>query len=255
VAGHTYGAAGLDNDGLHPPFVQQWDFLNTNLNLDFGVLTGDIVSANPTFEDWNEVDRDLAELDVRTFFAAGNHDMEDRELFEQRYGSTYYSFKRHGDLFIVLDPNLDGWNISGDQLTFLNETLINDANKVNNIFVFFHQMLWWESGTIFSQIAMNSSVGRDDEINFWNEIYPKFDLLTNEVHMFCGDLGAANWASDVMRWNEGNTTLIGSGMGEGPGDNYLLVDIDSNGEIKVNLIALGDDPEAMGEIEDWTLNE
>jgi len=253
VAGHTYGAAGIDNEGLHPPFVEQWDYLNTYDQLDLGFLTGDIVSPNPTVQDWIEVDRDLADLDVRTFFAVGNHDMENRPLFEERYGSTYYSFTRHGDLFIVLDPNIDAWSISGDQLTFLQETLTIEAENSQNIFVFFHQMIWWESDTIFSQVAMNSSAGRGDDVNFWNVVYPKFDILENEVYMFCGDLGAGSWSTDVMYWSEGNTTFIGSGMGDGPGDNYIIVDVDSDGVVNLKLIALGDDPGAMGELEDWTL--
>ena len=56
-----------------------------------------------------------------------------------------------------------------------------------------------------------------------------------------------------MYWREGNTTFIGSGMGEGPGDNYIIVDVNSNGIVNLELIALGEDPDAMGELEDWTL--
>jgi hypothetical protein len=114
-------------------------------------------------------------------------------------------------------------------------------------------MIWWESGTIFSQVAMNSNAGRGDDVNFWNVVYPKFDIVENEVYMFCGDLGAGWWSTDVMYWREGNTTFIGSGMGEGPGDNYIIVDVDSNGIVNLELIALGEDPDAMGELEDWTL--
>ena len=42
VAGHASGAAGINNEGLHPPFLEQWDYLNTYNQLDLGFLTGDI---------------------------------------------------------------------------------------------------------------------------------------------------------------------------------------------------------------------
>lgn len=253
VAGHTYGAAGVDNEGLHPPFVEQWDYLNAYQHLELGVLTGDIVSAQPTIEDWEEVDEDLALLDVPTYFAVGNHDMENRPVFEERYGDTYYSFLKRGDLFIILDPNIDGWSITGDQMLFLQETLEDSAPAAKNVFVFFHQMLWWQDDNIFSQVALNSSAGMGSDVNFWSHVHPLFDALSQDVYMFSGDLGAGSWASDVMYHNDGNITLIGSGMGHGPGDNYIIVDVDETGTVKLNLVALGDDPDAMGDLEDWVI--
>lgn len=119
VAGHTYGQPGINNEGFHPPFKEKFEYIQSRGEIVFGVLTGDIVKPNPTEQDWDEIDADIIELGLPVYFAVGNHDMENRPLFESRYGITYYHFIYNSDLFIVLDPNIDGWNISGEQLVFL----------------------------------------------------------------------------------------------------------------------------------------
>jgi len=57
----------------------------------FGVLTGDVV-PHPTPLDWDGIDNDIKLIGKTVYIAAGNHDLEDRLLFENRYGSTYYNF-------------------------------------------------------------------------------------------------------------------------------------------------------------------
>ena len=127
IAGHTYGTPGVDNDGLHPAFKNKFDLIQSDGHIDFGVLTGDIVITG-TEQNWNEVDNDIIDLGLPVYFAAGNHDVTDRTLFESRYGQTYYSFVHQSDLFIVLDPNLDEWNIS----SVTDMAFMFDSNSVFN---------------------------------------------------------------------------------------------------------------------------
>jgi hypothetical protein len=159
IAGHVYGKAGVNNIGVHPLFKAQFDSIKKQKNIELGVLTGDIVSPNPKVQDWVEVDADLADLGIPVYFAVGNHDMENRPVYEARYGKTYYSFVHQTDLFIVLDPNLDEWNITGDQLDFLKRALKENEKKVHNIYVFFHQVLWIKKGTKYQDIKPNSLAG------------------------------------------------------------------------------------------------
>lgn len=239
VAGHTYGQPGMEN-GLHPPFKGKFIYLRSRSEIKFGVFTGDIVASNPTADDWDKVDADVDTLGLPVYFAVGNHDMEDRELFESRYGETYYSFKYENDLFIVLDPNLDGWNISGEQLVFLKNTLKENTADNNNIFVFFHQLLWWKNNSIYTSYRPNSFEGKADSINFWTEIEPLFAGLPNEVFMFAGDVGAGSWAADFMYDEYENISFIASGMGEGPGDNFIVTNVYEDGSVGYDLICLND---------------
>ena len=253
IAGHTYGSPGVDNDGLHPAFKNKFDLIQSDGHIDFGVLTGDIVITG-TEQNWNEVDNDIIDLGLPVYFAAGNHDVTDRTLFESTYGQTYYSFVHQSDLFIVLDPNLDEWNISDDQLQFLENALNSEAQNVNNIFVFFHQLLWWEPDNIYQNVVLNSFSGRADTINFWNEIEPLFNELAKPVHMFAGDVGAYYTGSEFMYHQYENITLIASGMGGNVRDNFIIIDVHEDASVSYRLIALNaPDISALGDLEDYTL--
>ncbi len=251
VAGHTYGKPGVNNIGFHPAFKQQFPYIQGRPEIKFGVLTGDIVSPNPIERDWDEIDADIDTLGLPVYFAVGNHDMENRPLFESRYGATYYSFKHQNDLFMVLDPNMDEWNILGEQMSFLQNTLYQHAATSDNIYVFFHQILW-KDNDIFSYITWNSSAGRAaGDINFWTVVEPLFHKLPNTVVMFAGDLGAP-WASTVTYDSYDNITLIASGMGGGEGDNFVVVNVKEDKSLSYDLICLNDsNKDCLGKLTDY----
>lgn len=252
VAGHTYGEPLVNNEGVHPPFKQKFSYLNSRPEIELGFLTGDIVSPFPLAQDWDEIDQDISILGIPVYFAAGNHDMENRPLFEQRYGKTYYFFKHRGDLFIALDPNLDGWNISGQQLQFLKNTLLHEKDSVDNIFVFFHQVLWKSDYNQFNYIQWNSAAGRSSGNNFWLEVVPLFLALPNQVVMFAGDVGAKVSSSNVTYDEYENITFIASGMGDNEGDNIVVVNVVNDKSIEYDLICLSDtNPGCLGDLKDY----
>ncbi len=253
VAGHTYGQPGVKN-GIYPLFKEKFDYIRNRPEIKFGVFTGDIVAANPTADDWDKVDADIENLGLPVYFAVGNHDMEDRDLFESRYGETFYSFTFQNDLFIVLDPNIDGWNISGDQMNFLKRTLLGKSEDSDNIFVFFHQLLWWKNNSIYTSYRPNSFEGKADTINFWSEVEPLFSQLSNEVFMFAGDVGAGSWAADFMYDRYGNISFIASGMGEGEGDNFVVSNVYKDKSVSYDLICLNNPVlHCFGDLTDYRL--
>lgn len=254
VAGHTYGNTKNPEAGLFPPFVQKFDYIKNRPEVKFGVLTGDIARPNPTEDNWNKIDADINTLNLPVYFAVGNHDMENRELFEERYGDTYYSFNYGNDLFVVLDPNLDSWNISGEQLTFLKNVISNQEGMIDHLFVFFHQVLWWKENSIYTPFRPNSFAGKADSINYWTEIEPLFSTYSKPVFLFAGDFGAGYWSADFMYDNYGNINMIGSGMGEGIGDNFVIVNVLKDKTIDYDLICLNDDKlECFGELTGYRL--
>jgi hypothetical protein len=252
VAGHVYGYRWVDNKGFHPPFREQFSLINER-DAEVGVLLGDIV-FECTEEDWEEVDSVLQYLEATTYLAVGNHDLVDRPLFESRYGRTYYSFIHRNDLFIVLDPYLDHWNISGEQLEFLKRTLSNHADDVRNIYVFFHQLLWWAKDNKYREVTVNSLDERADSINFWTEIEPMFHKTEKPVYMFAGDLGAGNWVGNYFYDTYDNITFVATGMGNDNEDNFIIVHVDGNGSVRFEMISLmGDDIHGLGKLEDYIL--
>jgi hypothetical protein len=251
VAGHTYGQPGVNNVGFHPPFKQKFPYIQSRPEIDFGVLTGDIVSPFPISQDWDEIDAEIDTLGLPVYFAVGNHDMENRPLFEARYGITYFDFIYNNDLFIILDPNIDGWSITGDQLLFLQNSVSDNYTVIENVFVFFHQILWRENTNQFNYISWNSGSGRINPVNFWSTVIPIFDSIPNDVHMFAGDLGAS-WSTDVTFDRYNNIKLIASGMGDQNGENIIVVNVDSNKSVNYDLICLSDtNISCLGELTDY----
>ena len=184
------------------------------------------------------------------------------ELYLKRYGNTYNSFIRNSDLFIILDPNIDNWNISGDQLLFLKSTLEKNHFKVDNIFVFFHQVLWWEPNNLYKNVKINcldkflECGGRAPSINFWSEIIPLFTSICfkNKIYMFAGDVGAFDNGSEFMYHSFSNFTFIASGMGGEVRDNIVFVDINDDKTVGFRLIALnGDSINSLGSLKDYKL--
>lgn len=253
VAGHVYGAPGRITPGIYPPFKAKFNDIENNTSIKFGVFTGDIVMEGKSME-WDEVDKEIAELSLKVYFAIGNHDDKNRDLFLERYGNTYYSFTHEHDLFIVLDPNIDNWNISGKQLDFLMRELSRIDPAVKNVFVFFHQLLWWSPGNCYKNVKPNSLEARADSINFWSTVEPLFREISANVVMFAGDVGAASWSADYMYHHYDNITFIASGMGEGIGDNYVIVDVMDDNTVAYRLVPLNcEDSNCLGKLEEFVL--
>jgi hypothetical protein len=250
VAGHTYGVPQVNNEGVHPPFKAWFPELNSQ-NLDFGVFTGDIVMKS-TAADWDEIDADLAELDPPVHFAVGNHDMGKRELFVSRYGPTYYSFEHEGDLFIILDTELDPGNISGEQLAFLRETL--RSTEARNVFVFLHMVIWVRAGTPYYQLKgdLNNRKRYDFRSNFWTEVEPLLGELESEVYVVAGDVGVP-WAMPLFYDHYEHIHLIASGMGGEEEENFLIFHVGSD-DVQVEARRLDGKPLNLGSLEAYNLS-
>ena len=232
VAGHTYGMPGVGSDGLYAPFTKKFYIINQYKPMKFGFLLGDIVKEASN-EAWRLVKKDLDSLDsrIKNFIIPGNHDVgfgernAKRDIFLQQFGKTFSSFEHENDLFIMLDTNIDGWNFSGKQLLFLKTTLANKKDTTNNIFIFFHHVIWGgdDNKAEFAKIQPNSLEGRSNSLNFWDEVFPLFSELDNDVYIFSGDVGAFPNGSEFFYTKYSNVTFTATGMGGGAKDNFLIV--------------------------------
>ncbi len=254
VAGHVYGKPGVNNPGVHPPFKAQFNFLRNDTTLAFGVFTGDIVIKS-TAKNWDEIDADVKALGVPVHFAVGNHDEGHKELFQSRYGATYYSFRKNNDLHLVLNSNLGGWNIIGEQLEWLKKELAGYAEG-GNVFVYVHHVMWWEENGKYRTAWPNSKEHRHPEPNFETEVAPLFDTLPNPVYFFAGDVGAFANGREFFYHRYDNITLITSGMGGEERDNFIFVAVDEDGNVDLRLIALnGNNIDGLGKLEEHALKE
>ena len=251
AAGHSYGDPHAKvRDGLYAPFRAELSRLLANRGVDFGVLLGDVV-FRPSKESWDLVDKQIAQLSFPIHFVPGNHDIVPsnwteevpadylyRSDWEARYGKTYRSFRRGSDHFVILDPNIDGWRILGDQLAFLDKEL-EEAHDARNLFILMHQVLWAKMSILSKSVSMNSGFGFQEGQDFEEEILPRLTALNTPIYVFSGDVGAAP-EGDTYRVEEvENVTFIATGMGAGVADNFTLVEVSSEGEVKLTSIPLG----------------
>ena len=239
VAGHVVGTPTPGDTGLYPPFITVLESLAEDQAVEFGVLTGDVVKEGKPME-WKKVMHQLAAFHKPIYIAPGNHDYYYPENFLQYAGPDFQAFPFEEDLFIILNPNPAHWNIEGRQLEFLKATLRERAKNADHIFVFFHQMLWWEPDNTFRHTPPNSTFNRDQEINFQAEVLPLLKACPQPVYCFSGDLGAKFNHLNYSFFQEDNVTFIASGMGNGLDDHVLQVTVMKNGEIDLKPIGLGE---------------
>ena len=251
-AGHTYGNPNAATHyGLHEPFVDFIPIINDYPKMELGFLTGDVVvSSTATY--WDSAQIDIDKFDMPIYIAAGNHDMG--QEFVNRFGDYYYSFNYQNDLFIVLTPGLDFWNISGPQLEFLEAILESQHAQVNQIFIFLHELIWWSPTNEYQDIMINWEPHYPGSTNYDNVVKPLLLSYSNQITIYAGDLGCTNAVSPFMYDHFDNIRLIGSGMGGGVRDNIIITDV-YNDSVYYHLVAInGDDQNALGEIYDYSIS-
>jgi hypothetical protein len=228
VAGHGYGAHLGKNIGLHPPFLEKLNAIkDTNVMGLF--LTGDIVNYSNT-SSWKQVESELADMNFDSYYVMGNHDDNTvgHAEFQKKFGSTYYYFVYKTDLFIVLNSTESDRSISPPQLEFLDQVLTNTDSNWKRVFVFFHEVIW--NSIEKYQLVRSNSRSRYAQMvlvsNFWQEVFPRFEALPDKkFYLFAGDVGGNPdaIAASYDRWE--NVTLLSSGMGEVPDENFMKVEI------------------------------
>lgn len=240
VAGHAYGAHAGTNIGLHPPFLTRLAFEDTT-GMEGLFLTGDIVNRS-TSASWVQVEEELTALGLNAYYVMGNHDDNTigHNVFKAKHGGLYYSFILHNDLYIVLNSTESDRSISSTQLTFLSNILQNASAR--RVFIFFHEVIW-NSHDRYRLVRSNSR-SRYEQMrtvsNFWQEVAPMLKGYPNRhFYLFAGDVGGNPdaIAASYDRWD--NMTLLTSGMGEVPDENYLRVDIAPD-TVSFTLRALND---------------
>jgi len=250
AAGHTYGNPNDYHLGLHYPFVDYFPNINDYPNMELGFLTGDVVYQSTAIY-WDSAEIDMNQLNMPLYISAGNHDVSSE--FINRFGSYYSSFVFNNDLFIRLSVSESFWNITGDQLDFFINSLDEYASSVNHIFIFLHELIWWSPTNEYQDIIINFEPIYPGSTNFDPVIKPLLLSYSNPITLYAGDLGATTAVSFVMYDHYDNITLIASGMGGGVNDNIIITNVYED-SVYYDLVAInGDNPNALGELTDYSL--
>ena len=258
VAGHAYGDPRDKGEtkGLYQPLKDKLSFINEQRKMNNGFFLGDVVYRPNA---WPEALNDMEAFKMPLHVVRGNHEGP-IEAYENRFGESYKSFIEDDNLFIILDTNLDKWNISGEQLVFLMNTIRNQSDQVDNIFIFTHHVMWW-SEERYKRPRPNSLHNRAKTTNYWTKLEPFFQNAEKPVFLFAGDVGAFSQETakvshtiEYFYLKDNNITYVSSGMGGGVNDNVVFVDIYTDGTVGFRLIHLnGDDVNGLGKLEDYRI--
>ncbi|MFT7617372.1 MAG: hypothetical protein ACI97A_001008 [Planctomycetota bacterium] len=253
TVGHIYGEPGRQFKRPAPSFVAGKPHLKA-LDPKFGVLLGDI------FYLWKPKEMaatlgHLAEFPFPIVNAVGNHDVVVRDKWSSKFGPTYFAFSYANSRFVILDTEIDPWNISGEQLEFFkNEMeLCEGPNKPKNLFIFVHKVVWaGTKETIVCAYGCNSpeSLGiyvekPDSWPTFNRQIRPRLREISKSVptYFFGGDLGAFSAVIHLFQQEDTKIpgtqlTYLGAGIGDRDRDAVIVVDVDAKGKATLSGMEL-----------------
>ena len=235
VVGHAYGHPLGLNKGLQPSFVNHIKSINQDSTIDLGIFTGDILRCRRAIC-IDSVKNQLARIKVPVHIAPGNHDFY--PTFESDFNQYFYIFLNKSDLFIILSPGLDNWNITGAQLTFLKDILTKNIHSSKRIFLFMHELIWW-SPQKYPDIKINFKDNYPGQTNFDKEILPLLYSLQKEIFVFAGDLGCTHQVTQYLKEKSANVTFIASGIGSSKNEYYLKVEV-SKDDVNTILVPIRD---------------
>ena len=118
------------------------------LQPEFVMSVGDLIEGSEDREiinaEWDEFDSFVEALEMPFFYVPGNHDIGNQvmaDIWEQRFGRSYYSFVYRDVLFVCLNTESPETRISTAQIAWLEDELA--AHKdVRWTLVFMHKPLW-----------------------------------------------------------------------------------------------------------------
>ena len=238
VAGHTYGRPMHDGEvaqpGLHPPFAGALSGIAEEADMAFGVLTGDIVqTADTSF--WRKALWQLEALPIPCYGAPGNHDIHGNIPFEAVMGSRYQHFMHGDDLFLILDSSTRPWQLDSAQTDSIEKWLTIPHQRV---FAFMHHMVWWSPDGPYSDFKPNWLGDRPDSSSFYPTLSQLLQQDGHPAYLFCGDVGV-HQGYGLFYCQEGDITLVGSGMAGQDWDHYLKVEVTEQ-EVKIVPVGLGE---------------
>jgi len=243
VAGHIYGNP-YEEDLFHPATTLMTNVqLINEFDLDMVVLLGDIVKES-TEENLNHFSQNfLSYFSVPVFNAVGNHDVENRDLYIEKFGETNFSFTFKENLFIFLDTNIELFSLTDNQLDFIENTITDPLirKNVKSIHIFAHHVFYFKtpSDTLspFYRSNVNYSMEKKVEDFILNKLVPL--SLETPVFIYTGDVGA--WCGNLSPYYEkfkgSNVITVATGIGNCEEDSVLIVE-EINDKITIEVFSL-----------------
>lgn len=213
------------------------------LQPEFVVSVGDLIEGGTTDPggwalEWSEFESTLEELQMPFFFCAGNHDISNLPMsdnWKRKFGRTYYHFKYHNVLFLVLNTEekpapmkKPPYYIGPEQRKWAADVL--DANRnVRWTIVILHKPAWTYAGV-------------DHKRHGWKAIQDalgdrRYTVFAGHNHRY-GRYIVNNREHYILATTGGGSRLE-RGIGEGYFDHFVWVTMKDDGPVLANLMLSG----------------
>lgn len=232
VGGHFYGSAKVNNFTPAATLMANLDHLNSQ-NPAFFLSIGDLFLNLETDLD-NYHKTFFSKLEVPLFNAVGNHDISNRELYEEKFGKTFFSFSIRNNLFIVLDTEINDGAIKGEQYLFFKSLAAEKFKTAKNIFIFTHRPIWTNDTEQLGAIFKGNN--KSPQSDFTNSIKPLLKI-SKPVYWFSGSLGQST-CSFFYHQESPFIYYIQSAIRDKYFDGILSVEIDKKDKVKFRTISL-----------------
>lgn len=257
--GHAYGSP-FDEDGVPSrTLVSNIDTIN-ELEPDLVVLLGDVAKTSDVSL-WNELDENfLSQINSPIIITAGNHDLENRELYLDVFGQTYYYTTFDNNLIVILDSLIDECRIIGRQKRMLKEAIeyASITPEIDRVLIFTHRLVFISPTHPLARYENRMCLTSNFQGLVKNILSPV--AQNKSVYIFSGDVGAFDGGGNLSPFyyqhlNE-NITAVAVGLGNGTNDKVILAQQDQT-ELTFQVISLtGEDTLPLEEYnEDYWLNK
>lgn len=224
VLGHLYGRASspVKNkpDDLFPSasVLANIDLLKKDES-SFLILNGDIVhKANQTQFDFLKSSF-LEKIGKLFFIVVGNHEMQDRSLYEKNFGKTFFSFAHKNSFFVFLDTEINQGFIEGEQWDFFIKSIhsVSKNDRIKNVFILSHKIIW-EKDFFDENFRPKEDIFR----HFEEKIMPKLVFLAQEKRV----LWISGDGMTPLYFKESdfeNLSFVTTSLSETAMDNFLRI--------------------------------
>ena len=184
--GGPFTFAVLGDSKNSPVFSHVVQALNSDKDLDFAVIGGDLV-LYPTQETYKAFLNQRRDLQIPMLAIAGNHDVafENDYFYHTIFGRFYYAFVLGDAQFILLDDSNET-SLGDEQLHWLKKELA-DGQQYRYRFVFLHVPLWDPRDSRKTDIRYAHSLQDPDAARQLEDLLLKYKvtiLFASHIHAY-----------------------------------------------------------------------
>jgi len=244
VVGHIYGSQQVID---HKPDAALLSALPviSEASPDFIVSLGDMAEQS-NGEEFDLLESTfLSQVSFPVFNTVGNHDVADRPFYEERFGTTFFTFKYGPARMIFLDTERVKCKLDEAQNYMLSTSVAHALRDRDTryVFVFMHKTLFFQNEILAEK--KDRMAGPNEWKCYGSRAFQQVmeELLIpaaaqKPVYLFAGDVGAwGNLTPYYEQHPDVPLTMLMTGLGDTDQDNILHVHVDGS-QVTVESIFL-----------------